>query len=69
MLHGDAFQCLHRRDDGVAVRRIYASHGDIAQHLAAFDAHEVDGAENRARVADRAGDTRERPRPLRITHA
>ena len=64
-LDADAVDLLDRPHDRLAVRRVDARHGDVADDVRALDAHEVDRAEDAALVADRARDEPERARPLR----
>jgi hypothetical protein len=51
------------------MRSVHTGDGHIAHHLTALGAHEVDRAEHRAGLTDRAGDARERPRQLPLAHA
>jgi hypothetical protein len=64
----DLVQRPHRADHGLAVRRVRAQERDVADHLMALHAHQVDRAQYRPGVADRARHPRERSRPLRDPH-
>ena len=68
-LDRDALERLDRRHHGLAVGDVGAGDGHVAHGAPVLDAHEVDRAEDRARVADRAGDPRERPRGVGQLHA
>ena len=59
-----AVQRPHRVDDALTVRGVDARHGHVARDAALVDAHEVDRAEDRALVADRARHRGERAREL-----
>ena len=54
--HLDAGHLVDGRGDRVHVLRVVGEHGDVADLRAALDPHEVDRAEQAARVADRLGE-------------
>ena len=68
-LDRDALERLDRRHDGLAVGDVGARDGHVAHGAPVLDAHEVDRAEDRAGVADRAGHPGERPRGVGQLHA
>jgi hypothetical protein len=53
-----------RPDDGVGVRLVARSNRQVADHLAAADAHDVEGADIATFLADGGGNPPERPRPV-----
>ncbi len=50
--------------DGFGVRGVGTRNGHFADHLTVIDPHKVDRAEDRACLANRGGDPRERARLL-----
>jgi len=68
-LDRDVVQASNGLHDGLAVRRVYACNGDIADRLTSLGPHEVDRAKDRAGLADGAGDPGERSGSLPLTDA
>src|SRR5262249_23142876 len=62
--HVHPFERADTADDGVGVRLVARGDGEVAHHLAAADANDIDGADVAALLADRGGQTSEGARTV-----